>query len=157
MWGIQILVLLGGWYSLCGIVMFLLHKKEKPFRDVIATMIIYPLLVIFTKLLMANDVLSYEYLNRFEHFLFSFVISFVIWKGTVSEKLYIRILLVIGLVNLIGISNEFMEYVIREIRGFDEQFAMWLYQDTIIDLSINLSTSVLFCLVVNIKRILNSL
>lgn len=155
MWGIQILVLLGGWYSLCGIVLFILHKKGKPIKNVVLTMFFYPLFVIFTKFLMANNVIGYEYLNRLEHFLFSFVTSFIIWNGLISEKLYLRILLVIGIVNLIGISNEFLEFVIREIWGFDEQFAMWVYQDTIIDLFINLLASVVFCLIVNTKKILN--
>lgn len=122
MWGFQILVLLGGWYALRGIVVYILLKNNKQYNSVINIMIIYPFLVIFTKYLMVNNFLSYEYINRFEHFLFSFVLSFVVWKGSIGEKLYIRLLLIIGLVNLIGITNEFMEYVIREVRGFDKQF-----------------------------------
>lgn len=152
-WGVQILVLLGGWYALCGTVVYILHKNNEQYSSVIKIMIIYPLLVIFTKYLMANDILQYDYLNRFEHFLFSFVLSFIIWKGTNGEKLYIKILLVIGLVNLVGIGNEFLEYIIREIKGFDEKYAMWVYQDTVIDLMVNLIASISFLYVTLIIKI----
>ncbi|HOU75991.1 MAG TPA: hypothetical protein PK957_02630 [Candidatus Dojkabacteria bacterium] len=155
LWGLQVLILLLGWHFICFITVIILHKNNKANGDVLLVMVIYPLFVIFTKFMMANNWVSYDYLNRIEHFLFSFVLSFVVWRGFLNEKQYMRILLVLGVINLIGVFNEFFEYIIRELGGFDKNFAVWVYQDTIIDLVINFLASTVFCLVVNIKRILN--
>lgn len=153
MWGPQILVLLGGWYFICFFVILLRSKKSLNNRGVVWAMLFYPVFVIFTKFLMKNDILPYVFLNRIEHFAFSFCLSFVIWSGTVGEKFAVRIILLLGLVNLVGLANEFLEYLIREINGFDSQYCCWVYQDTFIDLFINITASVIFCMFVGFKKV----
>lgn len=83
---------------------------------------------------------SWNWLNRIEHFGFSFAICFMIYpfikKDFSKSNLFTQILLIVGIVSILGNLNEIVEYILRVAWSLEENFATY-YWDSIFDIVIN--------------------
>ncbi len=139
----QWMILVSLWFALS---IYILVKKgknltSKEHKVFIITVITYPLVETIIKILIDKNILyGWATLNRLEHFSWSVAFTILIYmffKTQISkvESKSFRLLILISIVSLVGIGNEFVEFIIREI--YHLQLYAY-YPDTIKDMITNL-------------------
>jgi hypothetical protein len=138
------------WFGLA--LLILLSKQETKLNSklkntFLLVIIVYPLIASLIKFILLNDTIPYSWLwlNRIEHFLwatcFGILILPLIQLLTRNQSRIIAAICLIGLITVVGNLNEFVEYLIRDYLDLTKAS---YYEDTIIDMFINLLGSV-FC------------
>ncbi len=111
----------------------------------LVSVFIYPLVETIIRIYIAKDIIAYSwrYFNTAEHFfwmMFLLIISYPLFYK-VLQKLngFHRFIHIFGFLMVIGIFNEFFEFIIRDYihKIPQSEMGVW-YKDTIYDLSINI-------------------
>lgn len=111
----------------------------------LVSVFIYPLVETFIRFFIAKDIIAYSwrYFNTAEHFfwmMFLLIISYPLFYK-VLQKLngFHRFIHIFGFLMVIGIFNEFFEFIIRTyIHNIPQSDMCIWYEDTIYDLSVNI-------------------
>lgn len=155
--GAQLLLLMGGLFTLT-IIAIKSTKSEKEKRIIAILSIAYPFIEFAIKVLIMSNIFdrTYFYINRVEHTLFSFFITYLLYiivkniiykfndsKALLHQKFSLAII-TISILNLFGVLNEFLEIIIRLIMKIELSS---YYEDTMIDLLINLVASIIMTLI----------
>jgi len=152
--GPQLLILLTGWYSICYLA--LISSDSKKYQTIIFIIsIIYPILEFTLKFMLNSSIIPYSWiwLNRIEHATFSAVLTLMIFNIFLRKKIITNPVLLnitsLSILNLFGVFNEILEFGIRFFYGTYITKAGVYYEDTILDLSVNLIFSFIALLILS--------
>jgi hypothetical protein len=145
-------VLLLGWFSIVLTALFL-NKNSK---TVFWIGVLYPLVELFVKIISVNHVLGDDntILNRGEHFFFAAFLTYLLYKIIIrlsnKSNMLFNAILILGLLNLFGVLNEFFEFGLRTLWHLDDPA---YYSDTILDLLTNILGCIFALVVLSVKHL----
>lgn len=151
LWFVQTLL----WLALAGVIYYF-YFKELSSKHKIFYLYIFSSYLIFESLLKMIIYYSnsgFVLLNVFEHFLwslyFSALIYYPLFKSLKGKRLLFCILILISIVNLVGVLNELVEFVLRSVNGLED---LPYYQDSIRDLFTNIVGSFVFSVIIFYRK-----
>ncbi len=152
MWLVQTVL----WTILSSVIYFF-YFKDLNFKYKVIFLYIfasYLILESFLKMVIFYSGNGSIWFNTLEHFMWSFYFSaliyFPLFKALKGKKLLFCALILLSIVNLIGVLNELVEFVIRSINGLED---LPYYQDSIRDLFLNIVGSFAFSVIIIYKKI----
>lgn len=103
--------------------------------------------------------IGYDTLNTIEHFLWPIFFGIIIYPMLKSEisninSNFIKLLLIIGVINLVGIFNEQFQFILRNIMNLKKDV---YYLDTIMDLTLNFLGSVAISIFLVFSKLKNKI